>query len=218
MVAASCWLLAGCVTDPSQLAAWDPSRWSGAAQEDLATAAARLRRLRTLETRAAELSAEDQQRVALQIARALPAESDATVRIQMTRTLAVLSAPGAGEGLRLALEDQRPAVRVAACQALTQHPGEASVAALSTVLKQDASIDVRLAATRALSRFRHPAAVGALSLALQDPDPALQRRGVQSLRAISDHDLGNSVSAWREYALSAADGGTDVAERNSTRR
>jgi hypothetical protein len=41
--------------------------------------------------------------------------------------------------------------------------------------------------------------VPALGVALEDPDPAMQYRAVNSLRAISGRDLGNDVQQWRLY-------------------
>jgi hypothetical protein len=36
-------------------------------------------------------------------------------------------------------------------------------------------------------------------MALDDPDPALQRRAVESLRQVTGRDFGNDVVAWRTY-------------------
>ena len=56
-----------------------------------------------------------------------------------------------------------------------------------------------LAAARGLASYRGPAAERALAIALDDKDPALQYRAMQSLREISDRDYGNNAVAWREY-------------------
>ena len=39
-----------------------------------------------------------------------------------------------------------------------------------------------------------------LARALEDPDPAVQYRVVDSLRQVSGRDLGNDVNAWRAWA------------------
>jgi hypothetical protein len=41
--------------------------------------------------------------------------------------------------------------------------------------------------------------VQALGIALDDADPALQHRAVQSLERVSGEDFGDSVPAWRQY-------------------
>jgi hypothetical protein len=67
------------------------------------------------------------------------------------------------------------------------------------MVRSDGDLDVRIAAARELGKFEDRAAVQSLGAALDDPDPALQRRAVESLRRISGEDFGNSVPAWRQY-------------------
>ena len=60
--------------------------------------------------------------------------------------------------------------------------------------------DVRLAAARDMGQTKDATAITALADALSDSDPAMQRRAVESLRALSKKDFGNDVSAWQQYA------------------
>jgi hypothetical protein len=39
-----------------------------------------------------------------------------------------------------------------------------------------------------------------LAAALEEGDPAMQFRAVQSLRSVSGRDFGNDANAWREFA------------------
>ena len=39
----------------------------------------------------------------------------------------------------------------------------------------------------------------ALKIALEDGDPALQRRAIASLRSVTGRDYGENVNLWREY-------------------
>jgi HEAT repeat protein len=99
-----------------------------------------------------------------------------------------------------AIKDPDSDVRLVACDALGKRGGPPAVAALCDALKLDLESDVRLAAAKALGETHDPAAVPALGAALEDQDPAMQYRAVNSLRAISGKDLGNDVQRWRLYA------------------
>ena len=55
-------------------------------------------------------------------------------------------------------------------------------------------------AVKALGETADKAALAPLADALVDPNPAIQFRAQESLRAVSGRDYGNNVQAWREYA------------------
>jgi HEAT repeat protein len=95
-------------------------------------------------------------------------------------------------------------VRVAACEAWSRRGGPEAVHALSKVLHGDTELDVRLAAARALGALRDRTAIPALGLALEDANPALQWRAIQSLKAVSGRDFGDNVPAWRQFVQSGA--------------
>jgi HEAT repeat protein len=98
------------------------------------------------------------------------------------------------------VEDRNTSVRLQAVKAWGDRPAAEAVPVLAEVLASDTNTDVRLAATRALGQFRDPAAVRPLSVALEDSDPALQLRAVQSLKKITNRDLGADLAAWRRFA------------------
>lgn len=177
----------------SSRATYDKTRY-GLAPAD------RVEELRSVAKQAEELSSTRQQLVSEQLSTRLEYESDPIIRREIVKTLAAFSTPGAIAGLNKALQDKDAQVRIAACEAWKQLGGPAAVDALARTLGSDTDIDVRLAATAGLASFHDPKAVRALALALDDPDPALQYRAVQSLQSVSDQDLGNDVNAWRQYA------------------
>ncbi|MFV2067543.1 MAG: HEAT repeat domain-containing protein, partial [Pirellulales bacterium] len=127
-------------------------------------------------------------------------ETDPLVRERIIHTLAELNTPAAAALLRAGLNDADPDVRIACCKGVGGHRDTESLTALTEVLRHDEDIDVRLAATRTLGAFRDPAAVSAMAIALEDRDPALQYRAVQSLRQMTGLDYGNDVTRWLEIA------------------
>jgi HEAT repeat protein len=144
--------------------------------------------------------------VASQIVQRLPGEQNPVVRSEALKVLAALPTAAAGSltPLVAALHDTDEAVRITAVQLLGASDDPTAVNPLAHALAEDASIDVRLAAARALGEFPNSsAAVGALTAAVFDPNPALQRRGFASLRAISPQDFGNDLHAWREFAAAS---------------
>lgn len=164
-----------------------------------ATFHTRLEELTSLRKSADDLSPQEQVRTSQQLVQALVTDPSPLYRRHVVRTLAALPTPAANEGLRRAIQDSDPSVRIAACEAWASRGGDESLRVLSAVVGSDADLDVRIAATRELAKFKSPATVQALGLALDDPDPALQHRAVQSLKSVSGQDFGNSVPAWRQY-------------------
>jgi HEAT repeat protein len=120
-------------------------------------------------------------------------------RAAIVESLGALAARSGVEGLNLALQDDDPDVRVAACEAWGRHGGPEALHALASTLNGDTDLDVRQAATRGLGELGDPAGIQTLGVALEDPDPALQWRAVQSLEAITGRDFGDSVPACREF-------------------
>jgi HEAT repeat protein len=159
----------------------------------------RLDELAAIRSNAEDLSEVEQERTARELMRPLSEDPSPLYRAQVVRTLGSLSTPVATDGLRLALQDDDSQVRIQACRAWTRHGGPEAVNALSHVLRTDADLDVRMAATRQLAEFRDPTAVSTLGLALDDADPAIQFRAMQSLKSITGKDFGNNVPAWRQY-------------------
>jgi HEAT repeat protein len=159
----------------------------------------RLEELRTTRTQARRLDSSEQVRLARQLVQSVASDASTQYRCEAVRTLGELPTPEVLPGLRQAAQDTEPSVRVAACEAWgTWGDGEA-VQVLGELLRKDADLDVRVAAARELARFDNSVAVQALGVALDDPNPALQYRAVESLRECTGEDYGNSVVAWRQY-------------------
>jgi len=161
--------------------------------------AERIARLRQAAKDAPDTTPADQQQISGKLAEVIRMEADPMIRAEIVRTLGEFSAPAAAPVLHAALADSDPAVRMAACSALGKRGGPEAVEALGEVISGDANTDVRLAAARALGQTGNPDALGGLGVALEDSDPALQRRAVLSLREITGEDLGHDVNQWRRY-------------------
>ena len=190
-------LLAGCMGGPVYRL-WHQKQWMD--DETYGpTMYKRLDELALLRKNADELGEAEREKIARELMRPLADDPSPLYRAQVVRTLASLSTPVASDGLRLALQDEDSQVRIEACRAWTRRGGAEAVSALTHVVRTDTDLDVRLAATRQLAEFRDPTAVSALGLALDDADPALQFRAMQSLKSITGKDFGNNVPAWRQY-------------------
>ncbi len=122
------------------------------------------------------------------------------LRAAAVDSLAEIPTVEANDGLRIALKDSDTAVRLAACRSWGRRRDKEAVERLSETLGSDTDLDVRIAAARELGRFADPMAYQALGLALQDRDPALQFRAVESLRQASGRDYGNNLDAWQAFA------------------
>lgn len=146
------------------------------------------------------LSPEEQERAAVELAARLQEERHPVLRTDIIRTLGELPSPVATEALRAAVNDQEANVRVVACEAWGKRGGEDARVVLAQVLGSDTDVDVRMAATRELGRFKDdPQAMQALKLALDENNPALQFRAVESLRNMSGKDYGADMVAWKEF-------------------
>jgi hypothetical protein len=142
----------------------------------------------------------DQERVAAELAERLKDEPHPVLRSEILRTLALAKSDIAMEALRSATNDTDPDVRVVACEALGQRADQPARQALAQVLGSDTDADVRLAATRELGRFKEDReAMQALRLALDENNPALQFRAVESLKNMTGKDYGSDLIAWKEF-------------------
>lgn len=155
--------------------------------------------LQTLATKAASLPPSEQQRLSTELVGMLREEKNSLLARDMVRTLAEFPTPQSLEGLHLAIEHSDSDVRAVACEAWRKKGGQEGLDALVKALASDTDVDVRIAAARELGHFRKQAAVDSLGNALEDHNPALQFRCVQSLKEITGRNLGDSVSAWRQY-------------------
>lgn len=195
--------LTGCAEGPfasmGAVNPWVRKRWAEEEQYG-PTMQARLTELDSLRGRIPRMEPAEQQRVAQDLSARLRNESNPLLRTGLVRTLAVCPSPAASESLRMALNDSDRDVRMTAVRAWQRRGGPEALNALAGVLGSDTDFDVRVEATTALADFRDPVAVSALAIALDDPNPALQYRAIQSLKRVSDRDFGDNLTAWREFA------------------
>ncbi|HEY5313276.1 MAG TPA: HEAT repeat domain-containing protein [Pirellulales bacterium] len=126
-------------------------------------------------------------------------EEDPLMRAEILRTLAVYPTEAATKMLTAGLKDTDSDVRIACCEAWSKRKGHDATRLLSEMLTSDTNIDVRMAAARALGETGDPTATAALAQALEDHDPAMQYRAVQSLRKLTGKHYGDNVAVWREY-------------------
>lgn len=189
--------ICGCAGTPIH-SLWYGSQW----EEDEKygpTFHTRLEELSSLRDGAAGLNEAEQARVAQQLNQALVEDPSPLYRSEVVRVLGTLPTPVAAEGLRRAIQDDDTGVRIAACHAWADRGDQEALQVLGHIVGSDTDLDVRMAATRGLAKFNDPAAVRALGLALDDSNPALQHRAIQSLKDVTGKDYGNSVPEWRRF-------------------
>jgi hypothetical protein len=195
LAGASSLLLAGCAGNAMSGLAF----WKADSGPQVRTRADQLKDLRELAKTLPASDTAKQEQVTLELSQTIRTENDTIVRAQILRTISVCSTVGAGRVLAAGLQDGDSNVRAAACEGIGRRGGPDAVPALAGVLRSDTDIDVRIAAARGLGDARGDAAVEALVAALEDPNPALQLRGVRSLEKITGRDFGDDVEAWRTF-------------------
>ena len=163
------------------------------------------------------MSATEQQAVTEQLVSRLRAESDPLMRRELVRAISAFSMPGAIAGLHEAMNDDDVDVRVAVCQGWQRMGGTEAVKVLTTALETDPDVDIRLAAAKALGSFQDSAALNALVIALNDSDPALQRRARISLEQATGQDFGYQVDSWRRFVQNQIGASPDPAPGPQTR-
>ncbi len=182
---------------------WVQSQW---AEEEryVQSLYGRRKQLENLAAAAPRMQPAEQQRVSQDLAKLYNDDPITLLRIEVVKALVPFRTQIASDTLRAALKDDSTDVRIAACQAWAQRQDPQGVAVLQEALGSDTEIDVRLAATRALGTFRTPDAAAALSIALNDSDPAMQYRAMESLRSSTGQNLGGNIVAWRDYLRMAS--------------
>ena len=205
-------LLPGCMTGPlSGLAKRRPDlrrEWS----EDALfgpTLPEQISDLRELRDAAPELSSAEQERWSRRLSELMESSESPVLLEALVRTLAVLPTETATVALTSALTNADPDVRSAACLAWSERGGPEAAERLATLAGTDTNRDVRLTAIRELAKFPGKQTVTALGVALDDRNPAIQWRAMQSLKAVTGRDYGDSVPTWREFVS----GGNPGAER-----
>lgn len=155
--------------------------------------------LKTIRETARQMTPVVRDRIASQLVEMISRESNPLLRREAVMTLGYLPTSVGNPALNAAAEDQDRDVRVAVCQAWGKRGGPDGAAALASIVSNENDVDVRIVAITELGKFTGDTALQALSVALEDSDPAVQYRAVQSLRTASERDYGNNVRAWRQY-------------------
>ncbi len=192
----------GCADGPfGGLAALNPYYRDQWAKDELAgpTFHTQLAELRAIRENPTGLSPDEQRRVVPTLADIVQNSTNTFLRAEATLTLAEFPTPETIPTLQLAMNDEDADVRIAACRAWGRRGGPEALDILSRAVSNDSDLDVRLAATAQLAKFQDRQSLDALAVALNDKDPALQHRAVQSLKSVSGQDYGDSVPAWRDY-------------------
>jgi HEAT repeat protein len=169
---------------------------------------------------AAKGSADEQQKVATELAAMISKEQDPLVRKAIIKALGTIPNDSSTAVLAVGIKDPDAQVREQVCfawgrraeAAAKQGAGaspdptkETALRILAGALSSDTNIDVRLAAARNLGRLKNDSrAISALGLALKDADPALQYFTVASLKEVSGKDFGSDVGRWEQYCDSVA--------------
>ena len=207
-------VVVGCAEGPlwrlGVLNPWARRQWAEEAQYG-PTIRQQVSDLARLRRRAASMDPAEQDQICTQLARRLEESDSRQLRAAIALTLAEFPQPIAAQALHRALTDSESTVRIAACEAWGKRADQEALQALARTVGSDTDLDVRITAARALASFQDPVAIGALGLALNDADPALQRRAMESLQLVSGRDYGYDVEAWRTFIA----GGEPAPERPS---
>lgn len=174
--------------------------WQETERTSIITPKMRISAIQEIGARAEDADATEQQSMTEQLATQIQTEPDPLVRQAIQEAISQLNTPLAKDVLIAGLQDDDLDVRLTCCKALGQRSDPSVISALRVALETDESLDVQLAAIDALGQIKSPQSVAALAKAVNDRDPALQYAGVQALKSVSGQDLGNDVSAWRQYA------------------
>lgn len=199
----------GCTTEPTRrVRSWFPKTRQEWAEDERfgPTFHEQLADLKKLRDDARQMTPEDQERWAGQLGQMLEDGTNRVLRVAIVRTLGEFPTPTSAVVLRKEIEDGEVDVRIAACEAWGRIGGEQARDLLAGVIGSDTDLDVRMAATRELAAFKDQKTVQALGLALNDTDPALQHRAMQSLKRVTGRDFGNNAPAWREFVQGGSPG------------
>ncbi len=202
LICSVCLMSSGCIKGPlwrtGYISPWAQQRW--AEEEQIApTLFAKRDELAAMVRSANKGSPTDRERTAAQLAQIAQNDPILLLRLEAVKLLGDLDTTAARDALMVAAKDPQSDVRMAAVYACSKGSNPESVPILQDIIGGDSDVDIRLAATRTLEGYRGPEAVRALALALDDPDPALQLRGADSLQVVTGKNLGHDVRAWQEY-------------------
>ena len=194
--------MCGCAEGPlwraGKYSPWARNQW--AAEEQIAdTLFVQKRRMSEAVSSVAAAPVEDQQKVAQNLANVMHQSPVLLLRLHAVKLLGQLNCPAATQALVDASHDHNSDLRIQAINSWQAMPADKAIPHLQDMIGSDTEVDVRLAATRALSNFSGERAVSAIAMALEDPNPALQLRAVESLQVVTGEQIGRDVGAWQQY-------------------
>lgn len=192
----------GCADGPfHQLAAVNPWVWKKWEEDEKfgPTYHRRLTAVRGLRATVRGLNSQQKEQLTNEMAQLVQSDASPVLRGEAIAVLGELATPSAIPVLQGALSDADKDVRIAACRAWGRLSSGESLATLAQVVEKDADVDVRLVALDELGKFQDPEVVQVLGNALDDHDPAVQFRAVQSLKSATGQNYGDSVPGWRDY-------------------
>lgn len=177
--------------------------------------AERVEALSVLRTSMATRGPDEQAQLVADVQLLLQRERDPFLRAEAMRSVSGCNVPQVEDLFQQCTLDAHPAVRVACCRTLAERRNGPALAVLSRLAVEDADIDVRLEALKGLAKFEGNQATPALAAALDDSNPAVQYRAMQSLSAATKQELGSDVQVWKDFLAGkpAAPKNTSFAER-----
>jgi len=161
--------------NPISRAEWKKDRELGPTFDD------RMAEMDRLESRLDDLTADQQQFWAAQLARLIEHDPSPVLRARAVHLIGRLPSAVTVEALNRASTDDALRVRLAACRAWTDLGGPPARDMLLSMAAADENSSVRQAAIRGLSAFDDPEVVRSLGRLLDDPSPAIQHQATESL-------------------------------------
>lgn len=160
---------------------------------------AQVKALQLLAQQAGGYNQADQAQIVGELAALFNQEKNPYLKVEIIRTLNRYPLPRVEEVLAGALTDSHQEVRVETVRAWTDRRSPHSVGALIRAYESEDNLDVRLEALRGLGVLGGDPAVNTLAQALQNSDPAIQFRAVQSLEQATKLPYGNNIAAWKAH-------------------
>ncbi|QGJ69738.1 Hypothetical protein PBC10988_14250 [Planctomycetales bacterium 10988] len=201
-------LTSGCATGKSMGSWWSQSspQFTGdtfeTALSDAKTSKDPLKRqeaLLKIQQMAGNIPEDRIESTAAYLASLLPGEENPFMRVAIIETLRLFPSETTLKVLEAGQSDRAKEVRIACAEAWETMDPTRAIKALQAILQSEDDVDVILAAIDSLGKIGGVDAQQILAQYLEDRDPALQLRAMESLSQATGRDLGNDVREWQEY-------------------
>ena len=194
--------LSGCAEGPfwkmGAYLPWVQAKWQ--AEEQIAeTIHAKKKNLRALASSARSFSNAQKEQAIVQLTQVVQNERILQLRVEAAHVLGELDTQSAEVLLQELMKDSDAEVRIAAVKSLAKRRTETAGKELIRVLGSDTDKDVRSATIRGLANFPGRQTIQALTIVLDEHEPALQYRAMDTLAQITSEKIGPSVPKWKEY-------------------